>query len=275
MSRTPVPIIDGKRVCAHCNAPKLLEEFRTSYRDEGKIVYRWCKQCTREDARTQRLNPKPEATRIALVAAKTAIVLERKSNPCADCGGRFDPVAMDFDHVRGRKVLNISALSRQQWSMEKLLEELEKCELVCANCHRVRTAKRDWLGRSRKDKAAISLSLGGAPVVDETGRRYETLTEASEATGVGITDITSILKGNFRQCNGHTFCYAEDVTPERLLEMSKVKPRKRKVRDKATGIVYGSLNNASKVLGITKATITISATRNRPTKDGREFEFVV
>lgn len=61
-----------------------------------------------------------------------------KSIPCADCGRRFPPEVMDFDHVRGQKVSNISAL-RQSVGARRLDAEIAKCDVVCANCHRKRT----------------------------------------------------------------------------------------------------------------------------------------
>jgi len=48
---------------------------------------------------------------------------------------------MDFDHVSGEKVMNIAQLSRLS-SPASLLSEIKKCELVCANCHRIRTSSR-------------------------------------------------------------------------------------------------------------------------------------
>lgn len=60
---------------------------------------------------------------------------------CADCGYNEYACALDFDHLPGREksftVGNCVGLSR-----EKLLAEIAKCEVVCANCHRVRTTKR-------------------------------------------------------------------------------------------------------------------------------------
>ena len=63
-----------------------------------------------------------------------------KDEPCLDCKRKFPPCAMDFDHVRGDKEFTIGP----SWAtaLDKLLEEIEKCELVCANCHRIRTQKR-------------------------------------------------------------------------------------------------------------------------------------
>lgn len=67
-----------------------------------------------------------------------AMVTELKGDPCTDCGQRFPPYVMQFDHVRGTKVKSVSALLLD-CNKAKLLAEIDKCELVCANCHAVRT----------------------------------------------------------------------------------------------------------------------------------------
>lgn len=70
------------------------------------------------------------------------IVNDLKRKPCVDCGGEFPPVAMDFDHRDGeQKIGNISLLVNQG-SEHALMKEIAKCDLVCSNCHRVRTAIR-------------------------------------------------------------------------------------------------------------------------------------
>lgn len=61
---------------------------------------------------------------------------------CEDCGYNFAICAMDFDHVRGVKKGAISQLVQKGCSLETLKEEIAKCEIVCSNCHRVRTAER-------------------------------------------------------------------------------------------------------------------------------------
>ena len=66
----------------------------------------------------------------------------KEGRPCMDCGGVFPPVAMDFDHRPGEiKVSGVCEMVRGRWSKEKILAEVAKCDLVCANCHRVRTHK--------------------------------------------------------------------------------------------------------------------------------------
>jgi hypothetical protein len=46
---------------------------------------------------------------------------------------------MDFDHVRGEKLFGIAVNMNISW--ERLEAEIAKCEIVCANCHRIRTKK--------------------------------------------------------------------------------------------------------------------------------------
>ena len=65
---------------------------------------------------------------------------ELKSVPCADCGGSYSPWVMDFDHVRGEKAFNVG--SGLSLGVARMLAEAAKCEVVCSNCHRERTQRR-------------------------------------------------------------------------------------------------------------------------------------
>lgn len=65
---------------------------------------------------------------------------QKLASGCKDCGYRAHAAALDFDHVRGVK--SFSLASRPWWSIKRLTEEAEKCEVVCANCHRIRTFER-------------------------------------------------------------------------------------------------------------------------------------
>jgi hypothetical protein len=62
-----------------------------------------------------------------------------KDKPCADCGHKFPHPCMEFDHVRGVKKFCVSQING---SMKRIREEIAKCEVVCANCHRIRTWNR-------------------------------------------------------------------------------------------------------------------------------------
>ena len=62
-----------------------------------------------------------------------------KTHPCVDCG-ETDPVVLEFDHLRDKACTIGAVLTHRNWN--SLLEEIEKCEVVCCNCHRRRTAIR-------------------------------------------------------------------------------------------------------------------------------------
>lgn len=65
-----------------------------------------------------------------------------KSQPCTDCGGTFDPICMDFDHRPGEiKVADVARLATGG-SEARLYAEIAKCDVVCSNCHRLRTKRR-------------------------------------------------------------------------------------------------------------------------------------
>ena len=69
-----------------------------------------------------------------------------RGHPCTDCG-ETDPVVLEFDHVRGTKRFEISRGITDR-SFESLMLEMAKCEVVCANCHRRRTAQRAGYARA-------------------------------------------------------------------------------------------------------------------------------
>jgi 5-methylcytosine-specific restriction endonuclease McrA len=84
----------------------------------------------------------------AKVKAKTAEYRKRNldyitelkaTTPCADCGNMFHPAAMDFDHLGDKKF----TISGADVALKTLMDEIAKCEIVCSNCHRIRT----WLRR--------------------------------------------------------------------------------------------------------------------------------
>ena len=87
------------------------------------------------------MSPYRKASSDALNVRRRAWFDSVKDAPCMDCGGTFPPECMDFDHVRGeKKVKAVGDLLR--CSLVVRLTEIAKCDLVCANCHRIRTRKR-------------------------------------------------------------------------------------------------------------------------------------
>ncbi len=69
---------------------------------------------------------------------RKALIEELRNVPCMDCGGTFPNVCMDFDH-RDPSEKKFSIAHYHAHGMEAIKAELAKCDVVCANCHRIRT----------------------------------------------------------------------------------------------------------------------------------------
>lgn len=107
-----------------------------------------CKKCVRErsrrayaaDPQQQALRMKPIRER-AIQEAKTFVSKYLAQHPCVDCG-ESDLLVLDFDHVQGAKICNVSRMVGVGYRLWRIQQEIEKCEVRCANCHRRATHKR-------------------------------------------------------------------------------------------------------------------------------------
>lgn len=68
--------------------------------------------------------------------------IHKLAQGCADCGYNESAYALQFDHVMGNKKDSVSNLIRSDYAWSTIKEEILKCEVVCANCHAVRTKAR-------------------------------------------------------------------------------------------------------------------------------------
>ena len=62
---------------------------------------------------------------------------------CIDCGYKENPHALEFDHVRGEKHARVSSMLGNS-KLEKIKEEIAKCEVRCGNCHNIQTYERQY-----------------------------------------------------------------------------------------------------------------------------------
>jgi hypothetical protein len=128
--RPHIAFADGTAICHECNERKPLNQFAPAPRNRHgrKAVCNKC--CYRRYKRGRDLR------------FRTWLDTLKLERGCADCGYREHAVALDFDHLPGvEKVMDIAqAIGRM--SFERLQAEVAKCEVVCANCHRVRTMER-------------------------------------------------------------------------------------------------------------------------------------
>jgi hypothetical protein len=68
--------------------------------------------------------------------------IHKLAQGCADCGYNTNAYALQFDHVHGEKKQAVSDLIRSDYGWNTIKEEMSKCEVVCANCHAIRTKER-------------------------------------------------------------------------------------------------------------------------------------
>ena len=75
---------------------------------------------------------------------KVLRVRQLKETPCTDCGVQYHTCVMQFDHVpeRGPKLFALSEAHRSSITWDDILAEVEKCDVVCANCHAMREHRR-------------------------------------------------------------------------------------------------------------------------------------
>lgn len=80
-------------------------------------------------------------------AEKRKFIVEYKDVPCMDCGEKYPHYVMDFDHRDPeKKNFNIAKSVDDNVAWQKLKDEIAKCDIVCANCHRKRTFKHKEFG---------------------------------------------------------------------------------------------------------------------------------
>ena len=132
-----------KRTCTRCKEEKPLKTGFYKHR-LGKNGYRAeCKVCSRsfKSQTPQKVLDRMIATRNR---NRQFIWNYYSQNPCVDCGEN-DPIVLELDHVRGEKKAGVSQLVHNTRSLAVIKTEIAKCDVVCANCHRRRTAKtQEW-----------------------------------------------------------------------------------------------------------------------------------
>ena len=66
----------------------------------------------------------------------------KESVGCVDCEGSFPHYVLEFDHLPGTEKLGSPSTVGRRYSIQKAIEEADKCDVVCANCHNIRTWNR-------------------------------------------------------------------------------------------------------------------------------------
>ena len=113
------------KVCSDCGQEKALSEFDRSTREKTGVQSK-CKICARKYAKTQQQGKKVKA-------------ILYKGGVCEGCGGAFSPEVYDFHH-RDPTEKEAHWGQLRSWSWNRIVLEIDKCALLCANCHRMEHA---------------------------------------------------------------------------------------------------------------------------------------
>jgi hypothetical protein len=116
---------------------------KSAFNRAGKGRQHWCRECFRRYFRERgrlHLDQVRAAKAIRKGRLRERLLSHLRAHPCVDCG-EVDIRVLEFDHV-GEKAHAVSELLTLALPLAKLDAEIERCEVVCVNCHRRRTATR-------------------------------------------------------------------------------------------------------------------------------------
>lgn len=109
-----IPGIKRHSRCKPCRVEDRMDYYERN--KEKELAYKWNRQVTKREE------------------ARQYVTSYLESHPCVDCG-EYDYMVLTFDHVRGRKKMDISQMVNQGYSLKAIQKEINKCEVRCANCH--------------------------------------------------------------------------------------------------------------------------------------------
>ena len=139
------------RQCNGCKKYIKITDFSWKKKANNKRAGK-CKSCTNEYSRQHYKKNKDaykkrskEHTKRYKKYGRKLIYEFKLGNPCSACG-ESNPVVLEFDHIDPKKKRNdVSYMATHGYSIESLEKEIEKCIILCANCHRQKTAKQqNW-----------------------------------------------------------------------------------------------------------------------------------
>lgn len=129
--------------CTKCKITKHYKDFSVD-RTRKTQCKNWCKICCAqhyEDSKETKLKNASVTRRRKAREHMVKIYEYLEENPCVDCG-ESNILTLEFDHVRGDKYSGVTVLAWRGRTWKIIEEEIGKCEVVCANCHNIRTASR-------------------------------------------------------------------------------------------------------------------------------------
>lgn len=129
------------RLCSQCNKEKSESNFYIRKRGGLQAI---CIDCRKELNKLNYLANKEKVLngKQQRIERNRKVIVEALLSGCVDCGIK-DIRVLEFDHLE-HKYKGVAQM--RDHSLEKVKKEISKCEVVCANCHNIRTGERrkDW-----------------------------------------------------------------------------------------------------------------------------------
>lgn len=140
-----------EKSCCTCHQPKPLREFNrlTRSKDGRQPSCRECNRQYHQDNRDRHMAQIRARKQREIAVARRNLIAHLRAHPCIDCG-ESDIEVLEFDHQRD-KTRNVGYLVHGGYGWHRVKEEIDKCEVVCANCHRRRTLRQQNSYRLRPD----------------------------------------------------------------------------------------------------------------------------
>ena len=130
------------KICTKCLKELPFTSFYKNSRSRNGYAH-YCKCCASEQVKKSRNLQEHLQKVYARRDRCRAYVLDYLStHPCVDCG-ESNPVVLEFDHISGIKVESISKMVSISYSLDNIQAEINKCQVRCANCHRIVTSQRN------------------------------------------------------------------------------------------------------------------------------------
>jgi len=146
------------KTCYKCGDTKPEKLFVKNYKKNSKSYGKPSTLCKKCKNKTNNKSPSQKRAKLNKKIKNQKFLFDfLKDKSCVDCG-ETNILVLQFDHLDGtEKLKGICEMIIRSISQETIKKEIEKCEIVCANCHTIRTMKRGnhWRYKMAKENNLI------------------------------------------------------------------------------------------------------------------------
>ena len=146
--------------CKYCDEVYKISDFSWKIKNKG-VRSNKCKPCTNEYSKAHYklykhdyIERSRKNTKKYREEGRNLIYEFKLGNPCTSCG-ETNPIVLEFHHLDPKTKRNdVSNMATHGYSVESIEKEIEKCIILCANCHRKKTAKQqNWHSHKLRERS--------------------------------------------------------------------------------------------------------------------------